>query len=314
MNTIVLASSTIASPCIGYLQQQRMLSAVVCPRRDDQGTLEFRSWAEAVGLSVDILSQEQLQSGLAQLIAQCAASVVIAIGFPYRIPPLLLRVPKFGFLNFHFSRLPAYRGACPVFWQLKNGERHTGITLQRMNENWDDGETIRCLTLPIHPEETTGLLTAKLSQLAVEVLAKGIATNFEIDDQGEIPVSSYQRRPMIEDMSIDWLNDDAATIMCLVNACNPTGGGALCRYQGVALQLLEVSLLSGTGAHGLKGGTIVGADTKGLFVQCADGKILNINILKINEGTYTGFKFAAMGIQAGGMLTNYQSLSKTKTT
>ncbi len=312
MKIIVLASSTIASPCIGYLQHQKLLSAVVCPTRNDQGTLEFLNWANAVGLTVNNFSQEELQSGLIALIDKCSATAVIAISFPYKIPELLLGIPKYGFLNIHFSRLPAYRGPCPVFWQIKNGEQQTGITLQRMSKKWDDGELINCLTLPIHPEETTGLLTAKLSQLSVEVLAKAIATHFEVQQQTEIPLSSYQSRPAIEDMCIDWVNDDAIKIMNLVNACNPSGGGALCLYHGMPIQILEVSLFNGLGAQGVKGGTIVRSDLNGLFVQCADGKILNIIILKINEGTYSGSKFANMGIKAGEILNNYYSLSKSK--
>ena len=312
MKIIVLASSTIASPCISYLQHQQLLGAVVCPARSDQGTLEFLNWTNAVGLSVNSLSQEELQSGLVALIKQCAATALIAISFPYKIPELILNIPKYGFLNIHFSRLPAYRGPCPVFWQIKNGEKQTGITLQRMSRNWDQGEVINCLTVPIHPGETTGLLTAKLSQLTVEVLAKAIATNFEVHQQTEIPSSTYQHRPAIEDMCIDWTNDDAVKIMNLVNACNPAGGGALCVYRGMAIQILEVSLLSELGTPGLKGGLIIRADLNGLFVQCTDAKILNIIILKINEGTYSGSKFANMGIKAGEILNNYFSLSKSK--
>ncbi len=68
---------------------------------------------------------------------------VIAVScFPRILPPSLLALPKLGALNLHPSLLPKYRGPEPLFWQFRNGETRTGVTLHFMNERPDAGDIL----------------------------------------------------------------------------------------------------------------------------------------------------------------------------
>ncbi len=56
------------------------------------------------------------------------------------IPRLVLDIPRYGFMNVHPSLLPAYRGPFPLFWQFREGEAETGVTLHWMNAGLDMGD------------------------------------------------------------------------------------------------------------------------------------------------------------------------------
>lgn len=62
--------------------------------------------------------------------------------FSRKIPPVLLALPRYGFLNVHPSLLPAYRGPAPLFWQFRQGEPHTGVTVHWMDEGLDTGDVV----------------------------------------------------------------------------------------------------------------------------------------------------------------------------
>jgi methionyl-tRNA formyltransferase len=61
--------------------------------------------------------------------------------YTHRIPPAILQLPRFGFLNMHPSLLPAYRGPVPRFWQLRDGAI-TGITIHYLDEGLDTGDIV----------------------------------------------------------------------------------------------------------------------------------------------------------------------------
>lgn len=71
-----------------------------------------------------------------------APDLVCVACFPWRIPPALLAIPTFGFVNLHPSLLPAYRGPAPLFWQLRDGLRISGLTAHWMDANFDTGDIV----------------------------------------------------------------------------------------------------------------------------------------------------------------------------
>ncbi len=72
-------------------------------------------------------------------VAALEPDVAVVACFSRRLPPQLLALPAFGFLNIHPSLLPAYRGPAPLFWTFRDGVAATGVTLHRMDEGLDTG-------------------------------------------------------------------------------------------------------------------------------------------------------------------------------
>ena len=68
--------------------------------------------------------------------------VICVSCFSRIIPPAILNLPKHGAVNLHPSLLPRYRGPMPLFWQFRNGESRTGVTLHYMSERVDAGDIL----------------------------------------------------------------------------------------------------------------------------------------------------------------------------
>lgn len=128
------------------------------------------------------------------------ADVACVACFPRRIPPVLLAVPRRGFLNVHPSMLPHYRGPAPIFWQFHEGETNPGVTVHWMDAEFDTGPIAaqRGIFLPdgITEPDATALMARTGARLVVEVLDH-VAS-------GEIP---YRKQP-VGGSAQPWPTDD----------------------------------------------------------------------------------------------------------
>jgi len=77
-------------------------------------------------------------------------ALILSSCYPYRLPNTLLALPCYGCFNLHPSLLPAYRGPSPIFWQLRDGISHSGVSVHRMRTCLDAGELLcqRHLRIP----------------------------------------------------------------------------------------------------------------------------------------------------------------------
>ena len=79
------------------------------------------------------------------------------------VPPLLLDIPVHGWVNLHFSLLPAWRGAAPVQWALLAGDAVTGATTFYLAAGLDTGPIFGTVTEPIEVGDTAGGLLERLA-------------------------------------------------------------------------------------------------------------------------------------------------------
>ena len=77
---------------------------------------------------------------------------VVTIGYGVLLPQHILNLPKFGFINLHFSLLPAYRGAAPVQRALQNAEVTTGVSVFQLEKGMDTGPIYSQRTVSIDPK------------------------------------------------------------------------------------------------------------------------------------------------------------------
>lgn len=103
--------------------------------------------------------------------------VVIAYG--KIIPEKIINLPKFGTINLHYSLLPKYRGATPVESAILNGDKISGITIQKMRYKLDTGPIIFQEEMPIEITDTTLTLREKMNVRAQEILPEIIKNIFE---------------------------------------------------------------------------------------------------------------------------------------
>src|SRR5439155_14407437 len=113
--------------------------------------------------------EDDFQQRLRELRPDCCP--VVAYGA--LVPRAALDVPRLGWVNLHFSLLPAWRGAAPVQHALMAGDEVTGASTFLLEEGLDTGPVYGVVTEPIGPDDTAGTL---LDRLAVSGARLMVAT------------------------------------------------------------------------------------------------------------------------------------------
>ena len=89
---------------------------------------------------------------IAPLLRHFAPDLALCLGFPWKIPPEALAVPRHGIVNGHPSLLPRYRGPSPVAWAIRNGENEVGFTFHYMDAELDTGNILAQERVPLGDE------------------------------------------------------------------------------------------------------------------------------------------------------------------
>src|SRR5580658_3632728 len=159
------------------------------------------------------------------------------------LPQSALDIPRFGWVNLHFSVLPAWRGAAPVQRAIMHGDDLTGATTFRIVRELDAGPVFGVLTEPVLPTDTAGELLSRLSIAGAELL---VATMDGIES-GELearpqPSDGVSLAPKIGtvDAEVRW-QQPAAAVDRLIRACTPAPG-AWTRLDGSRVKLGPVLL------------------------------------------------------------------------
>jgi methionyl-tRNA formyltransferase len=142
------------------------------------------------------------------------------------LPQEALDIPKHGWVNLHFSVLPAWRGAAPVQAAIRHGDDVTGATTFRIVRELDAGPVFGVLTEPVRPADTAGDLLERLSVAGAELL---VATLDGIES-GELearpqPADGVSLAPKVTtaDAGVRW-DQPAVAIDRLIRACTPAPG------------------------------------------------------------------------------------------
>ncbi len=196
------------------------------------------------------------------------------------LPQQALDIPARGWVNLHFSLLPAWRGAAPVQHAVLHGDDITGATTFRIVKELDAGPVFGVVTEPIRPDDTAGDL---LDRIAVSGAGLLVATLDGIES-GELreqpqPSDGVSLAPKIgvADARVDWALP-AVAIGRLVRACTPAPG-AWTELDGARLKLGPVIELSrsadpgtGPGAPRLGPGELR-ADRAGVLAGTGTGPV-----------------------------------------
>jgi methionyl-tRNA formyltransferase len=148
------------------------------------------------------------------------------VAFGALVPRVALDIPPHGWINLHFSLLPAWRGAAPVQHAILHGDEITGAATFRLEEGLDTGPIYGVVTEPIRPDDTSGELLERLSHSGARLLVEtldGIESG-ELEPRPQPAEGiSYAAKITPEDARIDW-EKPAAHIERLIRACTPAPG------------------------------------------------------------------------------------------
>ncbi|MGW1428915.1 methionyl-tRNA formyltransferase [Streptomyces sp. NPDC002431] len=195
--------------------------------------------AEEAGIEVLKPARPRDEDFLARL-REIAPDCCPVVAYGALLPKEALAVPARGWVNLHFSLLPAWRGAAPVQHAVMAGDELTGASTFLIEEGLDSGPVYGVLTEEVRPTDTSGDLLTRLAFAGAGLLA---ATMDGIEDGTlhavEQPADGVTLAPKItvEDARIQW-SAPALRVDRVVRGCTPAPG-AWTLFRGERLKLIQ---------------------------------------------------------------------------
>ncbi|MGB6458005.1 MAG: methionyl-tRNA formyltransferase [Streptosporangiaceae bacterium] len=238
-----------ALPTLDALLKSRHEVAAVISRPDaraGRGQLlaPSRVTRRAAEAGVEVLRPERPgDPAFLDRLREIAPDCCPVVAYGALLPQSALGIPQYGWVNLHFSVLPAWRGAAPVPHAILHGDDVTGATTFRIVRELDAGPVFGVLTEPIRPSDTAGDLLERLSTAGADLMMAtldGIESG-ELEAR-EQPPDGVSLAPKVTpaDARVDW-RTPAMAVDRLIRACTPVPG-AWTELDGVRLKLWPVTL------------------------------------------------------------------------
>jgi methionyl-tRNA formyltransferase len=140
---------------------QQVLLLVTTPGTRTRPSTEYQRAVANARRDLDILVTSHM-SRLAGMLKSLQPDLIFTTGFTWKLPPELLALPRLGSVNAHPSLLPRYRGPNPLFWHFMNGETQGGLTMHRMDADFDTGPILVQRAIEIAPDDDIDSFFPKL--------------------------------------------------------------------------------------------------------------------------------------------------------
>lgn len=206
---------TIASQTLDILTNNGYIPTIIITSPDARSGRGMNMHVSPVGLwalehNIKCLKPEKINPELIEELKKLNIDLSIVVAYGKILPETLIKIPKLGTINIHYSLLPKYRGASPLEACLLNGDTVTGVSIQQMAFKLDSGPIISDKEIPIKINETKEELKNQLivlgGNLLCETIPKIIRKSIASKIQDE-PRATYCTKIHKEDGEID-LNGD----------------------------------------------------------------------------------------------------------
>lgn len=231
----------------------------------------------AVERNVVVLQPESIKAADAvESLRQFQADLFVVAAYGQMLSNDVLAIPPLGTINIHASLLPKYRGATPIHAAILNGDTETGVTIIQIEPQMDAGPMLGVVRTPILPEETTGQLEERLSQLAVP-LVMGVIDQIEAGTVTAVPQDPSQvtrvRKLIKPHGRIDW-SRPAIEVERHVRGMQPWPGPFTELHQlgrpAQRIQIQSVKVVAHEASADGKSGDVLLIHPDEIAVQCGD--------------------------------------------
>ena len=263
MKIIFFGTPTFAAKVLQFLFEQNIsiVAIVTQPDRPQGRKLlitppPVKQAAHRLAPHVPVLQPEKASDPVfIEQIEAMHADLFVVVAFGQILSRKLLAIPKLGCINVHASLLPKYRGAAPIQRALMNGDKETGISIQKMVYELDAGDVVDEARITISPEMTHGELEQGLCDLAQPLLLS-VLHRYQTGVPASHPQDGSQAtlapKIKLDETEIHW-NQEAAHLHNLVRSLSPRPG-AWCwidqNGERKRLKILRTKLASYTGSPG----------------------------------------------------------------
>jgi methionyl-tRNA formyltransferase len=274
MRLVFAGTPAAAVPSLTALLASRHSVVAVVTRPDKPAGRGRRVTASpvaelAAANSLEVLSPPRPSDpAFLERLAQIAPDCCPVVAYGGLLPKAALDIPPHGWVNLHFSLLPAWRGAAPVQRAVMAGDEVTGATTFQIEPALDAGPTYGVLTEPIHPDDTAGTLLDRLARYGASLLVTtldGIEDGILHARPQPLDGSSLAPKLTVGEAHVDWTRP-AFAVDRQIRGCTPDPGawtlvsGTRLKLQPVAMERGATDLAPGV-PIGSKSEVLVGTGT-----------------------------------------------------
>jgi len=221
--------------------------------------------------------------------------LVLTIGYGVLLPESILAIPKKGFLNLHFSLLPAYRGAAPSQRALHNAETVTGVTVFQLDKGMDTGPIFAQESITIDPSWRSAELLQHLADLGPGVVQR----TFEMVESGKSAYAQDGNSSLAPKISKSEAKIDFATSASQISnsvRAFTYEPGAWTLWKNEPFKICAVKTVDSL--HGVPGQVVV-AD-KSVFVSTGSGAIELLRVIPAGKKEMDAIDWARGARLSGG--------------
>ena len=235
----------------------------------------------AVKNNLHTLQPEKLKNpAFIEALKELKADVQAVVAFRM-LPEIVWNMPPLGTINVHGSLLPQYRGAAPINWAVINGEKYTGVTTFKLQQEIDTGNILLSEKIAIEENDNAGTVHDKLKEVGAALLVKTIRLLAdgqlkEIPQQNIVGEIKHAPKLFTETGNIDW-NKNVEEIYNLIRGLSPYPG-AYTKLHNKGLKIFAVEKL--LEKPEITPGTIK-TDEKNFLQFAATDGFINVNLLQL---------------------------------
>lgn len=290
---VVFAASCIVIPTINRLLQQQQLAGVVLIERIDNDSHQLEQQLHQAQIAYLRYNTKQPEQ-VANQLEKWQADVGLIFTFAHILPANILNKTRLGMFNLHASSLPKYKGAMPLYWQIRHGETESELSLIKVESSVDSGDIALQMPLSIHPLDTLQSLTATVAA-QTPILVEQFIERLSSDSlvlKPQVGDSTFAPRPSQQDLIVNWQQMTAQDICCAARAGNPTLNGIAIMWNQNFIGLLQATEVEYAN-YGLPAGTVLHVgEPEGVIIATKQGS-LRLDVIAITEGVYGGLAFAS---------------------
>ncbi|KAA0919656.1 methionyl-tRNA formyltransferase [Dietzia sp. ANT_WB102] len=233
MRLVFAGTPEVAVPSLTALLDSDRHEVVAVISRPDARTGRGRGLsrspvaAAADAAGIDVLTPTNVRDPeFAEMLRDLAPDAVPVVAYGNLVPRPVLDIPTHGWINLHFSLLPAWRGAAPVNAAIAAGDEVTGATTFLLDEGMDTGPVLGTMTETVRPRDTAGELLGRLAESGAGLLAATL-DGIEAGELRAVPQptdgASHAPKLTVDDARVRW-SDPALAVDRHIRSVTPAPG------------------------------------------------------------------------------------------
>jgi methionyl-tRNA formyltransferase len=200
--------------------------------------------AVASSLGIPVLKSNTVDTDVLDWISGLKPDLGVIVAYGCILKSDALEIPSKGWINVHYSLLPKYAGASPVQHAILDGETETGVTVFKLDEGVDTGPVLSAQRTEIRPNENTGELLERLTEIGSELLCRTVG---DLDNQyssrsfQEIDSTRVATRKISRALARLDFNQSSKDVVNKVRAMNPEPV-AWFEFESLPVRVLEATV------------------------------------------------------------------------